>query len=254
MVDHRRRRNRRSRGEEREGGPNDAAGDPVGGEDGRRHDDRVQNLGGGVRVGHRAEQPGGRLDERRERGGEEERLAADREPVSGRDRLRQLPVEELVVEDIGVSVARGLPGVVARSDDEEERQREAAARACAQRVRDLAAFWAAVVGTALMPLVSARSRQAVSEGLSLARGSVGPVRCQARDVSANGMCQGLSLERAVSGPVRFGGCCYAGRTKRPAAAFSPIARSWPFSFTVTWPAAGWASRTSISLPGTRPSS
>ena len=53
------------------------------------------------------------------------------------------------------------------------------------------------------------------------------------------MFQGLSLERAVSGPVRLGGCCYAGRTKRPAAAFSPIARSWPFSFTVTWPAAGW---------------
>jgi hypothetical protein len=45
-----------------------------------------------------------------------------------------------------------------------------------------------------------------------------------------------------------------GRTKRPAAAFSPIARSRPFRRTVTCPAAGCVSRTSSSRPGTRSSS
>ena len=47
---------------------------------------------------------------------------------------------------------------------------------------------------------------------------------------------------------------YVGRTNRPAAAFSPIARSAPLSRTVICPAAGCASRTSISRPGTSPSS
>ena len=41
-------------------------------------------------------------------------------------------------------------------------------------------------------------------------------------------------------------------TNRPAAAFSPTARSSPFSRTVNWPASGCAACTSISLPGTSP--
>ena len=42
------------------------------------------------------------------------------------------------------------------------------------------------------------------------------------------------------------------RTNSPAAARSPTSRSSPFSPTVSWPAAGCASRTSISAPGTSP--
>ena len=45
---------------------------------------------------------------------------------------------------------------------------------------------------------------------------------------------------------------YAGRTNRPAAAFSPIARSAPFRRTVICPAAGCVSLTSSSRPGTSP--
>ena len=45
---------------------------------------------------------------------------------------------------------------------------------------------------------------------------------------------------------------YARRTNSPAAARSPTSRSSPFSPTVSWPAAGCASRTSISAPGTSP--
>ena len=42
------------------------------------------------------------------------------------------------------------------------------------------------------------------------------------------------------------------RTKRPAAAFSLIARSPTFRRTVSCSAAGWASRISTSVPGTKP--
>ena len=45
---------------------------------------------------------------------------------------------------------------------------------------------------------------------------------------------------------------YDRRTNSPAAARSPTSRSSPFSPTVSWPADGCASRTSISVPGTSP--
>ena len=45
---------------------------------------------------------------------------------------------------------------------------------------------------------------------------------------------------------------YARLTNRPAAARSPTSRSSPFRPTVSWPAAGCASRTSISVPGHEP--
>ena len=45
---------------------------------------------------------------------------------------------------------------------------------------------------------------------------------------------------------------YAGRTNRPAAAFSPTARSSPSRRTVNCPASGCAASTSISAPGTSP--
>ena len=99
-------------------------------------------------------------------------------------------------------VAAGLEDVVRGRGDEDERQRDAAregarngerlGRISGSRGRHGA--HARRIGSASVP--------PLTEGLSLARGSVGPVRCQARDVSANGMFQGLSLERAVSGPVR----------------------------------------------------
>jgi hypothetical protein len=44
----------------------------------------------------------------------------------------------------------------------------------------------------------------------------------------------------------------AGRTKRPAAAFSAIVWSPPLRRTVSCSAAGWVSRTSTSAPGTKP--
>src|SRR3954452_23103165 len=62
----------------------------------------------------------------------------------------------------------------------------------------------------------------------------------------------LPAER-LAGRRRAGARVYAvTRTNRPSAALSPTARSSPFKRTVTWPAAGCASRTSISPPGTRP--
>ena len=48
------------------------------------------------------------------------------------------------------------------------------------------------------------------------------------------------------------GLRHARRTNSPAAARSPTSRSSPFSPTVSWPADGCASRTSISVPGTSP--
>ena len=47
-------------------------------------------------------------------------------------------------------------------------------------------------------------------------------------------------------------CGYDRLTNSPAAARSPTSRSSPFSPTVSWPADGCASRTSISVPGTSP--
>ena len=128
-------------------------------------------------------------------------------------------------------------------------------------VRGSAAFRAAVVGTALMPVISALAPPPVNRrdcpwdvafpAQSGARHVTGPSRPGPRDCPWGVAFRAQSGARHVTRPFR-GGRRYSGRTNRPAAAFSPIARSRPFSFTVTCPAAGWASRTSISLPGTRP--
>ena len=58
--------------------------------------------------------------------------------------------------------------------------------------------------------------------------------------------------RRPASPPRLPPRRLARRTKSPAAARSPTSRSSPFSPTVSWPAAGCASRTSISVPGTSP--
>ena len=57
VVDHRRRRNRRRCGEQCVRRAHDLPGEPVGREDGRGHDRRVQQLRRRVGVRHRAEQP-----------------------------------------------------------------------------------------------------------------------------------------------------------------------------------------------------
>jgi len=70
------------------------------------------------------EQPRGRLHERGERGREEEVLAANRQSMSRRDRLRQLRVEQLVVEHGRRGVSARLQEVVGRGRDEDQRQGE----------------------------------------------------------------------------------------------------------------------------------
>ena len=72
--------------------------------------------------------------------------------------------------------------------------------------------------------------------------------------------EGLVLPKEVERRRRPGGRTvvegerelHAGRTKSPAAAFSAIVRSSPFRRTVSCSAAGWVSRTSTSVPGTKP--
>ena len=84
----------------------------------------------------------------------------------------------------------------------------------------------------------------------LGRGRTAPLAPGERDVELG---RALLIAAAVVLAALFGARYRpAGRTKSPAAAFSPIARSSPFRRTVSWPAAGSADRTSSSRPGTRP--
>ena len=99
VVDHRRGGDGRRRGEEGVAGAHERAREPVGGEDRGAHDERVQDLRELVADGDAAGEPGGCLRECGEGRREEERLAADEEPLPGRERLRELRVEELVRED-----------------------------------------------------------------------------------------------------------------------------------------------------------
>ena len=122
MVDHRRGGDCGGRGEEGVAGAHERAREPVGREDGGAHDERVQDLRELVADGDAAGEPGGCLREGGEGRGEGERLAADEEPVPGRERLRELRVEELVREDRGRDVAQGGDRVVGGGDGEERRQ------------------------------------------------------------------------------------------------------------------------------------
>ena len=122
MVDHRRGGDGGGRGEEGVAGAHERAGEPVGGEDGGAHDERVQDLRELVADGDAAGEPGGCLREGGEGRGEEERLAADEEPVPGRERLGEVRVEELVREDRRRDVAQGGDRVVGGGDGEERRQ------------------------------------------------------------------------------------------------------------------------------------
>ena len=112
VVDHRRSCDRPRCGEQCVRRPHDSPREPVRGKDCGGHHERVQQLGGRVGVRHRAEQPGRRLHERREWRGEEEVLPADRQAMTGRDRLGELRVEQLVVEDRRSRVSAGLQEVV----------------------------------------------------------------------------------------------------------------------------------------------
>jgi hypothetical protein len=122
VVDHRRRRDGSGGGEQRERLTDDAAREPVRGEDGRRHHRGVDELRRRVGIGHRAEQPCGRLDQRRERRREEEVFAANGEAFSRRQCLGELRVEQLVVEDGRRRMPARLQEVVDRGCDEDERK------------------------------------------------------------------------------------------------------------------------------------
>ena len=77
VVEERRRRYGRGRCEQRERRAHDARGEPIRGKDGRRHQGRVDQLGRGVGVHRRAEQPRGRLNERGQNRREEVVLPAE---------------------------------------------------------------------------------------------------------------------------------------------------------------------------------
>ena len=124
MVDHRRGGDGGCRSEEGVARPHERAREPVRREDGGAHDERVQDLRELVADGDAAGEPGGRLRERGERRREEERLAADEEPVPGRERLRELRVEDLVREDRGRDVAQRGNRVVGGGDGEERREED----------------------------------------------------------------------------------------------------------------------------------
>ena len=124
MVDHRRGGDGGCRSEEGVARPHERAREPVRREDGGAHDERVQDLRELVADGDAAGEPGGRLRERGERRREEERLAADEEPVPGRERLRELRVEDLVREDRGRDVAQRGDRVVGGGDGEKRREED----------------------------------------------------------------------------------------------------------------------------------
>jgi hypothetical protein len=132
VVDERRRGDGRRSAEEREGGPDELAREPVRRERRGGHQDCVPDLR--ERVGARdvAEEPDGRLHDRGERRGEVDGLAAYDETFARGDALRQLRVEELVREDRRRYVAARLEGMVEGRDEEDGDEGDRGAVACAR--------------------------------------------------------------------------------------------------------------------------
>ena len=211
-----------------------AARDPVGGKDRRpHHDDRVQNLGGGVGV-RSSSRAARRATGRAARAGRGRRSCSPRieSPCPAAIDCDSFPYRSSSSKIIGVGGRVDCQDVVLlAATTKRKRQRQTPRERARESQRPRPHFGQPSSARRSCPPYRLGSVRPLAEGLSLARGSVGPVRCQARDVSANSMSRdcpwnapfrALSASEAVAtrggrrGPLRL-----SRRSRAPGRSASP---------------------------------